>query len=98
MLVADPLYDDDHPGLLAGAIDDYLSVDADARALVMVPQRDETTIKLLAAFRSEMDAKTPQLYCLEESLVFGQDDWGEGDEDEQVKCWLGVFGRRVPTL
>ncbi|KAF3764555.1 hypothetical protein M406DRAFT_291666 [Cryphonectria parasitica EP155] len=97
IIVADPLYDDEHPGLLAGAIDEQLAFDADARVMVMVPQRDAVTIKLLSSFRTEMASKSTPLVCLEESVVAGQDDWG-GDEDEEashVKCWLGVFGRSL---
>lgn len=94
--MADPLYDDEHPGLLAGAIDEQLSLDQEARAMIMVPQRDNTTIKLLANFRSEMTSKINSLVCLEETVVAGQDDWGgDGDEDAaNVKCWLGIFGRK----
>lgn len=97
IIVADPLYDDEHPGLLAGAIDEQLGYDKEARVMVMVPQRDATTVKLLSAFRTEMGAKDTPLVCLEESVVAGQDDWG-GDEDDEaghVKCWLGVFGRQL---
>ncbi|KUI58667.1 Protein-lysine N-methyltransferase EFM2 [Cytospora mali] len=96
IIVADPLYDDVHPGLLAGAIDEQLSMDPDARAMIMVPQRDATTIKLLSAFRNEMASKSAPLVCLEETVVAGQDDWGGGDDDEsgRVKCWYGVFGRQ----
>ncbi|PSR87186.1 putative methyltransferase-domain-containing protein [Coniella lustricola] len=96
IIVADPLYDDVHPGLLAGAIDEQLSYDQEARAMVMVPQRDATTVKLLSAFRLEMGAKATPLVCLEERIVAGQDDWGADDDEEagHVKCWLGVFGRQ----
>ncbi|KAJ4397607.1 Protein-lysine N-methyltransferase rrg1 [Gnomoniopsis smithogilvyi] len=96
IIVADPLYNDDHPRLLAGAIDEQLALDEDARAMVMVPKRDTTTIKLLEMFRDEMASKTDAFVCLEESVVAGQDDWG-ADEDEEagnVECWLGIFGRR----
>lgn len=95
IIVADPLYDDNHPGLLAGAVDEQLSLDMDARAMIMVPQRDAITAKLLAAFKNEMASKSVPLICLEEAVVAGQDDWGS-DEDEtgQVKCWYGVFGRQ----
>lgn len=97
IVAADPLYDDDHPALLAAAIDEQLSLDQDARAMVMVPQRDAITIKLLSAFREELTSKNIPLECLEETVVAGQDDWG-GDEDEEgahVKCWLGIFGRQL---
>lgn len=95
IIVADPLYDDDHPTLLAGAIDEQLSLDKDARAMVMVPQRDAVTAKLLSTFKESLAAMKTPLVCLEETVVAGQDDWG-GDDDEDaanVKCWLGVFGR-----
>lgn len=97
IIVADPLYNDDHPGLLAGAVDEQLALDDDARVMVMVPQRDATTVKLLSTFRDEMASKSNSLVCLNESVVAGQDDWG-GDEDEEagnVMCWLGTFGRRL---
>lgn len=97
IIVADPLYNDDHPGLLAGAVDEQLALTEDARAVVMVPQRDATTIKLLSTFRAEMTSKAKPLVCLDEMVVVGQDDWG-ADEDEEacnVKCWLGIFGRRL---
>ncbi|CAN8101390.1 unnamed protein product [Discula destructiva] len=96
IIVADPLYNDDHPGLLAGAIDEQLSLDTDARAMVMIPQRDTTTRKLTTTFRDKMLSRTNSLVCLEETVVSGQDDWG-GDEDEEashVECWLGTFGRQ----
>lgn len=97
IIVADPLYNDDHPGLLAGAIDEQLALDTDARAMVMVPQRDATTVKLLATFRDAMASVANSLVCLGETVVPGQDDWG-ADEDEEagnVQCWLGTFGRRL---
>lgn len=97
VIVADPLYDDNHPALLAAAIDDQLALHNKARAMIMVPQRDATTVKLLATFRKEMASKRLPFVCLEETVVAGQDDWGE-DEDEEaahVTCWLGIFGRRL---
>lgn len=100
IIVADPLYNDDHPGLLAGAIDEQLLLDVDARAMVMVPQRDATTVKLLSKFRHEMASKLHPFVCLEETVVAGQDDWG-GDEDEDagnVKCWMGIFGRHLDKV
>lgn len=96
IIVADPLYNDDHPNLLAGAIDERLALNTDARALVMVPQRDTTTMNLTSTLKDEMASKVKPLVCLEETVVSGQDDWGDdGDEEAaNVKCWLGIFGRR----
>ncbi|KAM7206776.1 putative methyltransferase domain containing protein [Rhypophila sp. PSN 637] len=96
IIVADPLYDDDHPALLAGAINEQLSLGSDSRVLVMVPQRDETTKGLLATLRTEMLQQSSPLVCEEESIVAGEDDWGDdGDDDDskQVGFWWGIFKR-----
>lgn len=91
--MADPLYDDCHPGLLAGAIHEQLAVDQDARALIMVPQRDQATIGLLAEFKRHMSSQQSPLICIEEGNVPGQDDWDEDDDTPQVQCWWGMFKR-----
>lgn len=94
VLVADPLYDDNHPALLASAISQHLALGMDSRAVVMVPQRDATTVKLLETFKQAMlDLEVP-LFCDEEDELAGQDDWVEDAEAGNVKCWLGVFSRR----
>jgi hypothetical protein len=99
--VADPLYDDDHPALLATAIDEQLALNPDARVLIMVPQRDETTKGLLANLRGELSRQPNPLSCMKEDIVDGQDDWGnEHDDDEtpSVGFWWGVFGRDRSAL
>ncbi|CAH0014423.1 unnamed protein product [Clonostachys rhizophaga] len=93
VLAADPLYDDEHPGLLASAIAQNLALDVDARAVVMVPQRDDTTKRLLGDFKKEMLELDTPLYCIEEDELAGQDDWVEDEEGGNVRCWLGVFSR-----
>ncbi|KAJ4297037.1 Protein-lysine N-methyltransferase rrg1 [Collariella sp. IMI 366227] len=96
IIVADPLYDDDHPALLSSAIDEQLALNLDARVLVMVPQRDETTKGLLQVLRQELAQRASPLLCVEESIVDGQDDWGEdhaGDDTPPVGFWWGIFGR-----
>ncbi|KAI1138258.1 S-adenosylmethionine-dependent methyltransferase-like protein [Hypoxylon sp. FL0543] len=92
ILVADPLYDDDHPKLLSSAIHEQLMEDVDARAVVMVPQRDLTTKKLVAKFVIAMEASG--LTVLEKSTLVGQDDWDEDEESPGIECWLAIFGRR----
>ncbi|KAH7321247.1 putative methyltransferase-domain-containing protein [Stachybotrys elegans] len=97
VLAADPMYDDDHPHLLASAISQHLALGAEPRAVVMVPQRDETTRRLLEAFKDAMLGLDTPLFCEEEDELAGQDDWGSGEEDDgagHVRCWLGVFSRR----
>ncbi len=70
-----------------------LSAGAEARALVMVPRRDDTTVALLATFKDRMAQHA--LACVEEGSVAGRDDWGDGHETYQVECWWGVFARRA---
>ncbi|KAK3336943.1 putative methyltransferase-domain-containing protein [Cercophora scortea] len=103
VIVADPLYDDCHPSLLANTINTQLSLDADARVLAMVPLRDETTKGLLSSLRTELTGQSNALVCIEESTVPGQDDFGGGDgeddddESRRVGFWWGVFKRDRPV-
>ncbi|KAI0881448.1 putative methyltransferase-domain-containing protein [Annulohypoxylon maeteangense] len=92
VLAADSLYDDDHPELLSSAIDDHLMTDKDARAVVMVPQRDLVTKKLVVKFLSLMASSN--LVVIEEHTLVGQDDWDDDREDSGVECWWAVFGRQ----
>ncbi|PKS08238.1 hypothetical protein jhhlp_005180 [Lomentospora prolificans] len=94
ILVADPLYDDAHPELLHGAIINQLAFGGEARAIVMVPKRDEATIGLLGKFKELMTAQgEAALDCLEQGELGGEDDW-EANDDEEIKCWWGIFARR----
>ncbi|KAK5992784.1 Protein-lysine N-methyltransferase EFM2 [Cladobotryum mycophilum] len=93
ILVADPMYDDDHPALLASAICQHLAFGSESRAVVMVPRRDETTKRLMESFKQAMlDLETP-LFLEQEDELAGQDDWIEDDEEGHVRCWLGIFSR-----
>jgi hypothetical protein len=60
----------------------------------MVPQRDDTTRRLLASLRQAL-LDSP-LHCEAEDELAGQDDWGARDDGTggNVRCWLGVFSRR----
>ncbi|KAK0670759.1 putative methyltransferase-domain-containing protein [Cercophora samala] len=95
IIVADPLYDDDHPALLASAIDEQLALNPNARVLVMVPQRDEITKGLCKTLRAELGKQTSPLICHHENIVAGEDDWGDGnnDDSQQVGFWWGILGR-----
>ncbi|KAL2755058.1 hypothetical protein ACRALDRAFT_2042865 [Sodiomyces alcalophilus JCM 7366] len=93
VLAADPLYDDDHPSLLASAFSDHLSLEETSRAVVMVPLRDGTTKSLLEKFRNAMSTGPDVLTCVEEGTLDGHDDWDEDEESSQVKCWWGIFAR-----
>ncbi|KAK6074158.1 hypothetical protein SCUP515_06548 [Seiridium cupressi] len=97
ILIADPLYDDDHPALLASAVNDHVSHDEQARVVVMVPLRDKTTRRLLSELRGNLAEGERALVCLEEHTLMGQDDWGEDHDEEtsQVECWWGILGRNA---
>ncbi|KAI1104613.1 putative methyltransferase-domain-containing protein [Jackrogersella minutella] len=92
IIAADPLYDDNHPELLSSAINVHLMEDKEARAVIMVPQRDLTTKKLVAKFVSIMVSYG--LIVLEQRTMAGQDDWDEDEENSEIECWLAVFGRQ----
>ncbi|KAK7914729.1 hypothetical protein PG985_012432 [Apiospora marii] len=94
VLVADPLYDDDHPVLLSSVIQDHLARDSDARAVVMVPLRDAVTKKLLSTLRVLLSQGDNPVVCLEEDLLPCQDDWDENEESTQLECWWGIFQRQ----
>ncbi|ODA76107.1 hypothetical protein RJ55_08390 [Drechmeria coniospora] len=96
VLVADPLYDDDHPRLLATAIEQHLALGDSSRAVVMVPLRDPATVCLLESFRKAVqDLETP-LFCVQEDELAGQDDWTGDADGGRVRCWLGIFSRAQP--
>jgi hypothetical protein len=65
----------------------------------MVPQRDETTKSLLGDLREELARRVTPLACVEESVVAGQDDWGDENDDETqgTSFWWGIFGRVQST-
>jgi hypothetical protein len=66
----------------------------------MVPQRDETTKGLTKVLRDELARRSNPLLCLEESVVAGQDDWGDDDKEDEtghVGFWWGIFGRDQPA-
>ncbi|KAK3947320.1 putative methyltransferase-domain-containing protein [Pseudoneurospora amorphoporcata] len=99
IIVADPLYDDNHPELLSSAIDAQLSLESDARLLVMVPQRDETTKGLTKSLRFKLEQARSPLTLIEDAMAAGEDDWGEGetDEAERVGFWWGIYRRENPS-
>ncbi|KAK0657552.1 putative methyltransferase-domain-containing protein [Cercophora newfieldiana] len=99
IIVADPLYDDNHPLLLASTISTQLALTPTARLLLMVPLRDTITKGLLHHLRTELSRLSVPLACTDEKVVSGQDgDWGDyGDDDEEkrVGFWWGFFKRDV---
>ncbi|KAE9368730.1 hypothetical protein N431DRAFT_347567 [Stipitochalara longipes BDJ] len=93
ILAADPLYDDDHPALLANVIHKFLQDDSDSRVLVAVPMRDDTTKALadkLFNFMVEngfLEDSSGEEIC--------QDDWESSNEPEVKLRW--TFWKRNPS-
>ncbi len=85
ILAADPLYDDDHPALLANVIQKCLKDDGESRALVAIPMRDDTTRALaekLSNFMVEigfLDEQSGEEIC--------QDDWEPSNGPEVKLRW-----------
>ncbi|KAK4555939.1 Protein-lysine N-methyltransferase rrg1 [Recurvomyces mirabilis] len=99
ILVADPIYSPDHPGLLVNAIEYHLSRDMAARVVVEMPVRE--------AYASERRDFLDRMLGLglvvcEEGEEVGYDDWGgsageivngeEGALGAEVRCWWSVWG------
>ena len=62
----------------------------------MVPKRDSVTERLIQSFRLLMESGEGPIDCLDEGELGSQDDWEV--DGEEVKCWWGVFGRRVSRI
>ncbi|KAI0107727.1 putative methyltransferase-domain-containing protein [Nemania sp. FL0031] len=96
ILVADGIYDDDHPALLSLAIHRQLLDNLESRAVVMVPIRDQIAKGLITQFRSYMSDSALSLVVLEEHILTGQDDWGDDDDETRaVQCWWAIFGKQL---
>ncbi|KAI1165756.1 S-adenosylmethionine-dependent methyltransferase-like protein, partial [Nemania serpens] len=96
ILAADGIYDDDHPALLSSAIHKQLHDSPDARAVIMVPIRDQITRRLITHFQLRMNEGSLPLVVLEEHVLAGQDDWGDDDDQPQaVECWWAIFGKQL---
>jgi len=94
VLAADPLYDDNHPELLASTIDKYLRTDRDARVLVMVPMRDRCTKGLWEEFHRKMTQRS--LFPGKSGIVTSGDDWFvDNEDDEEIICGWALFQRVV---
>ena len=76
---------------------DHLSLDINARAIVMTPLRGEFTAVNIVNFKEAMARGDSPLECLDQGEVTGQDDWADvaTRETQPVKYWWGIFGRRI---
>lgn len=72
VLAADPQYFDDHPALLAAIIASNLALGSESSTFVMVPRRDDTTVKWLGIFKQAMLDLDAPLFCEEEDELEGR--------------------------
>ena len=93
MLAVDPLYDDEHPTLVAKMFKDHLRYSRSSRGLIAVPKRDKTTKNLLTEFVGKAGSHGLQLISQGEEQV--RDDW-EAADGEEVECWWGLWGWSLP--
>lgn len=93
ILAADPLYSPDHPVMLASNIARFLSNDSKARAIIELPMRDKSTEDMCQQLQNLMIKE--DFILLEDGFESGFDDWEKNGERGVVRCWWGVFSRRI---
>ncbi|KAH8813315.1 putative methyltransferase-domain-containing protein [Xylogone sp. PMI_703] len=89
VLASDPLYDEEHPELVANMIARYQFRDQNSRAIVAVPMRDKATIKMAQKLVSHMNENGHEL--LQEGQGNLYDDWEENGEPATAPFWYGIF-------
>ncbi|CAI6339350.1 unnamed protein product [Periconia digitata] len=98
ILAADSLYSSEHPRMLVGAVQQWLSEDIEAKVIVEFPYR-EAYLPEIKDFRERMSQAG--LFILDEGEEKGYDDWGgsaageEENEDALVTCWWACWGRQA---
>ncbi|KAK5000809.1 Protein-lysine N-methyltransferase rrg1 [Elasticomyces elasticus] len=92
ILVADPLYDRQHPRLLVQTIEYHLSRSGAARVVVELPLRDAAAYAQMR--RDFCDGmRGLGLLIVREGEETGLDDWrDERGEGGEVRCWWSVWG------
>jgi predicted nicotinamide N-methyase len=88
VLVADCIYSEQHPKLLARAILQWLQPGRESRVLVELPLR--------TGFKREIDSFRIEMECCGLAMVrdeedIGYDDWGSGKGDGLVTCWFSLW-------
>lgn len=89
ILAADSIYSSEHPKLLVQAVQQYLSRVQDARMIVELPLRDSYSVE-----RADLKSRLIDLglHVFDEGEDVGYDDWMDGDEPAEVRCWWSVWG------
>ncbi|KAI6713534.1 hypothetical protein JHW43_003889 [Diplocarpon mali] len=91
VIAADPMYDNEHPDLVAKMIQRFLKQGTETRALVAIPLRDNHTRRMEAEFSNTMMNSG---FCVvhQGSEIF-KDDWGTTEEVQvQWTIWRRFEG------
>jgi len=90
IIATDPLYDDEHPALLANVVKKFLKDDPESRALIAVPLRDPNTKELAHQFDELMHDRGFSTVTSGEEVC--HDDW-ESSQSEEVITRLAIWQR-----
>ncbi|KAH8648005.1 putative methyltransferase-domain-containing protein [Tricladium varicosporioides] len=88
VLASDPLYDENHPEMVANMIKEFIKPNTTSRAMVAVPLRDEKTRGFANKLQEIMNLYDFKLLYNDEEIC--RDDWA--NNGEEVKSWWGVWG------
>jgi hypothetical protein len=80
------MYDDDHPFLVANAINQFLKKDKKARAVVAIPLRDDTTKGLSSKFETKMKSFGLNIIADGEETC-DDEDWERKEDDNVMMKW-----------
>jgi len=94
VIAADPLYDIEHPELVANMIKTHLKFDRNSRALAAVPMRDKITKKLFTKFVELM--RDNDLQLRDQGEEFFQDDWHNSKDNKGIKCFWSIWAWAIP--
>lgn len=92
VLVADPIYDKEHPALVVGAVEVVMQRGREARCVVEMPVREGYAGER-EEFRRRMEGAG--LRVLREGKEGVRDDWGNGEEDGVVWWSVWAWGEGV---
>ena len=88
ILAADPLYSPQHPPWLVQTIEEFLSREEEARVIIELTLREAYGPEI-----EDLKSRMEQLgLCIKaQGEESGFDDWVNGAERLEVRCWWGVW-------
>lgn len=83
IIAADPLYDPDHPLILAKTVDTFLSKNIESRVIMAIPIRDKAT----RALADTLDKYMQDFSIMIRKIEICKDDWGHKDGEDTKLEW-----------